>query len=106
MIAERLRSVPGHTVLNAHYTGTFALLGYHFPQRFFNRLGATEVDPDTICNKAGHDALRARVGPGSVVGTLPGAGEATAVMLRLAMVADCPSPEEPALRPTTQLVAA
>ena len=57
LIAERLRSVPGRTVLNAHYTGTFALLGYHFPQRFFNRLGATEVDPDTICNKAGHVAL-------------------------------------------------
>jgi hypothetical protein len=38
--------------------------------------------------------------------TLPGAGEATAVMLRLAMVADCPSPDEPLLRPTTQLVAA
>ena len=57
LIAERLRELPGHTVLNAHYTGTFALLGYHFPQRFFNRLGATEVDPDTICNKAGHVAL-------------------------------------------------
>ena len=25
--------------------------------RFFNRIGATEVDPDTICNKAGHTAL-------------------------------------------------
>lgn len=57
LIAERLRGLPGDTVLNAHYTGTFALLGYHFPQRFFNRLGATEVDPDTICNKAGHVAL-------------------------------------------------
>jgi len=57
LIAGRLRAIPGHTVLNAHYTGTFALLGYHFPQRFFNRLGATEVDPDTICNKAGHVAL-------------------------------------------------
>jgi anaerobic selenocysteine-containing dehydrogenase len=56
-IAGRLRGLPGDTVLNAHYTGTFALLGYHFPQRFFNRLGATEVDPDTICNKAGHVAL-------------------------------------------------
>ena len=56
-IAERLRAIPGESVLNAHYTGTFALLGYHFPQRFFNRLGATEVDPDTICNKAGHVAL-------------------------------------------------
>ena len=48
---------PGETILNAHYTGTFALLGYCFPLRFFNRLGATEVDPDTICNKAGHVAL-------------------------------------------------
>ena len=26
--------------------------------RFFNRLGATEVTPDTICNMAGHVALR------------------------------------------------
>jgi anaerobic selenocysteine-containing dehydrogenase len=56
-VAERLVTVPGDTILNAHYTGTFALLGYHFPQRFFNRLGSTEVDPDTICNKAGHVAL-------------------------------------------------
>src|ERR1700722_4556985 len=38
--------------------------------------------------------------------TLPGAGVATAVMDRLAMVADCPSPDEPAFRPTTQLVPA
>ncbi len=60
-IAERLFSIVsetgGHAVLNAHYTGTFAMIGYHFPLRFFNRLGATEVDPDTICNKAGHVAL-------------------------------------------------
>ena len=60
-IAERLRRVEalagGHTVLNAHYTGTFSLLAFFFPLRFFNRLGATEVDPDTICNKAGHVAL-------------------------------------------------
>jgi len=60
-IAERLRSIEAtagsHTVLNAHYTGTFALLGYSFPLRFFHRLGATEVDPDSICNKAGHVAL-------------------------------------------------
>ncbi len=34
---------------------------------------------------AGHDALRARVGPGAVVGTLPGAGEAAAA------VADAPA---------------
>ncbi len=56
-VAERLAAVPPETILNAHYTGTFALLGFFFPMRFFNRLGATEVDPDTICNKAGHVAL-------------------------------------------------
>jgi anaerobic selenocysteine-containing dehydrogenase len=60
-IAERLRGIEAtagaHTVLNAHYTGTFSLLAFFFPLRFFNRLGATEVDPDTICNKAGHVAL-------------------------------------------------
>jgi anaerobic selenocysteine-containing dehydrogenase len=60
-IAERLRRVEAtagaHTVLNAHYTGTFSLLAFFFPLRFFNRLGATEIDPDTICNKAGHVAL-------------------------------------------------
>ena len=60
-IADRLRRIEAtagaHTVLNAHYTGTFSLLAYSFPLRFFHRLGATEVDPDTICNKAGHVAL-------------------------------------------------
>jgi anaerobic selenocysteine-containing dehydrogenase len=61
-IAGRLgRTVASHggaAILNAHYTGTLGLLAYAFPQRFFNRLGATEVDPDTICNNAGHVALR------------------------------------------------
>lgn len=60
-IAERLCRIEAtagaHTVLNAHYTGTFALLAFFFPLRFFHRLGATEIDPDTICNKAGHVAL-------------------------------------------------
>src|SRR5215210_3997391 len=60
-IAERLSRIEAtagaHTVLNAHYTGTFSLLAYSFPLRFFHRLGATEVDPDSICNKAGHVAL-------------------------------------------------
>jgi anaerobic selenocysteine-containing dehydrogenase len=60
-IAARLAEVasgPGaHTILAAHYTGTFALLGYGFPNRFIRRIGAREVDPDTICNKAGHVAL-------------------------------------------------
>ena len=60
-IAARLRTAVATrgaaSVLNTHYTGTFSLLAYFFPMRFFNRLGATEVDPDTICNKAGHVAL-------------------------------------------------
>jgi anaerobic selenocysteine-containing dehydrogenase len=56
-IAGRLDGVEGPKVLNAHYTGTFSLLAYFYPLRFFYRLGATEVDPDTICNKAGHVAL-------------------------------------------------
>ena len=45
-------------ILNAHYTGTISLLAGMAPIRFFNRLGATEVVPDTICNMAGHVALR------------------------------------------------
>jgi anaerobic selenocysteine-containing dehydrogenase len=45
------------TILNAHYSGTISLLAYLFPLRFFFRLGATEVDPDSICNKAGQVAL-------------------------------------------------
>ena len=69
-IAGRLQGVEGRAVLNAHYTGTFSLLGYFFPLRFFNRLGATEVDPDTICNKAGHVALEYMFGT-SLVGFDP-----------------------------------
>jgi anaerobic selenocysteine-containing dehydrogenase len=45
------------SVVHAHYTGTCSKLGYVFPLRFFHRLGATEVDPDTVCNNAGHVAL-------------------------------------------------
>ncbi len=60
-IAGRLRDISetagAHSILAAHYTGTFALLGYHFPMRFLRRLGAREIDPDTIGNKAGHVAL-------------------------------------------------
>jgi anaerobic selenocysteine-containing dehydrogenase len=63
LIAERLQEIVADpaagagSILNTHYTGTFALLGYGFPQRFMRALGAREVDPDTICNKAGHVAL-------------------------------------------------
>lgn len=45
------------SILHTHYTGTVSLIAGAFPNRFFNRIGATEVDPDTVCNKAGHAAL-------------------------------------------------
>lgn len=65
-IAARLQSViadhGAEAVLHSHYTGTNALIAGNFPSRFFNRIGATEVDPDTVCNKAGHDALRLMFG--------------------------------------------
>lgn len=54
----------------AHYTGTVSKIAYAFPLRFFNRLGATEVEPDTICNMAGHVALQYTIGT-SVVGFDP-----------------------------------
>ncbi|NEO29203.1 MAG: glutamine amidotransferase [Symploca sp. SIO3C6] len=47
----------GSSILHTHYTGTCSLIAGAFPLRFFNRIGATEVDPDTVCNKAGHAAL-------------------------------------------------
>jgi anaerobic selenocysteine-containing dehydrogenase len=60
-IAEGLRRILAtsrpDTILHTHYTGTCSLLAGTFPMRFFHRLGATEVDPDTVCNKAGHVVL-------------------------------------------------
>ncbi len=60
-IASRFKKIideqGAHTILNTHYTGTFAMIGFHFPMRFFNRLGAREVNPDSVCNLAGHIAL-------------------------------------------------
>jgi anaerobic selenocysteine-containing dehydrogenase len=57
-------------VLHCHYTGTCSMLAGGFPMRFFNRFGATEVDPDSICNKAGHVALKLLYGS-SVIGFDP-----------------------------------
>jgi anaerobic selenocysteine-containing dehydrogenase len=84
-IAQRLAEVAGgpgaHTILAAHYTGTLALLGYHFPNRFIRRLGAREVDPDTICNKAGQVALEYLYGT-SLDGFDPrSAGDAACIMV-------------------------
>jgi anaerobic selenocysteine-containing dehydrogenase len=60
-IADRLKRIiagaGAQAILNTHYSGTISLIAYLFPTRFFNRLGATEVSPDTICNMAGHVAL-------------------------------------------------
>ena len=60
-IAERLTHIAktsgAEAILHAHYTGTCSQIAGRFPSRFFNRLGATEVDPDSICNAAGHVAL-------------------------------------------------
>jgi anaerobic selenocysteine-containing dehydrogenase len=64
-IAERLRETAvdrAHTILHTHYTGTCSVIAGNFPMRFFRRLGATEVDPDTVCNKAGHQALAYTIG--------------------------------------------
>ena len=79
-IADRLRGIEGRKVLNAHYTGTFSLLGYFFPLRFFHRLGATEIDPDTICNKAGHVALEYVYGT-SLLGFDPRTADSAACIL-------------------------
>ena len=60
-IAERFRAVIAEhgrrDDRNVHYTGTCALLGYGYPLRLVRRLGATEVEADTVCNLAGHAAL-------------------------------------------------
>ena len=44
-------------ILHAHYTGTCSLIANNFPMRFWHRLGAREVEPDSVCNMAGHVAL-------------------------------------------------
>jgi anaerobic selenocysteine-containing dehydrogenase len=68
---HRISATAGpHTVAYAHYTGTISKIAYAFPVRFFNRLGATEVEPDTICNMAGHVALQYTLGS-SLIGFDP-----------------------------------
>ena len=60
-IGERLNRIReaagGDKILNVHYTGTCSVIAGGFPQRFFEVIGASEVEPDTICNNAGHVAL-------------------------------------------------
>jgi len=80
-IATRLkRIVDPRTIYHTHYTGTVSMIAGNFPCRFFNRLDATEVDPDTVCNKAGHVALADMFGgksagqPAAAVCPKPGRG--------------------------------
>jgi anaerobic selenocysteine-containing dehydrogenase len=77
-IADRLKRIVANVgpqaILNTHYSGTISLIAYLFPTRFFNRLGATEVSPDTICNMAGHVALHYMYGT-SVSGFDPRTGD-------------------------------
>jgi anaerobic selenocysteine-containing dehydrogenase len=61
-IHRTVSSVGAQAVLHAHYQGTYSAIACNFPNRFFHRLGATEVDPSTICDKAGHVALQALYG--------------------------------------------
>lgn len=60
-IAKSLRSISiadgSDKIVHTHYCGTRALLARDFPLRFFNRLGAREVIPETICYSAGATAL-------------------------------------------------
>jgi anaerobic selenocysteine-containing dehydrogenase len=83
-IAGRLKRIVAgagaQAILNTHYSGTISLIAYLFPTRFFNRLGATEVSPDTICNMAGHVALHYVYGT-SVSGFDPRTGDAAACVI-------------------------
>jgi anaerobic selenocysteine-containing dehydrogenase len=62
LIAERFKGIVAEsgpeTIWHTHYTGTCSAIAGGFPQRFFHKLGASEVDPDSICNAAGHAALQ------------------------------------------------
>ncbi|MFT7598785.1 MAG: anaerobic selenocysteine-containing dehydrogenase [Acidimicrobiales bacterium] len=83
-IAERTqRVVDDHgpaAVLHTHYSGTLSLLALEFPMRFFHRLGATEVEPDSICNLAGHVAWSSMFGT-SVAGFDPRSAIASSCIL-------------------------
>ena len=54
---EIAREHSADRIYHTHYTGTCSVIAGQFPKRFFDHIGATEVDPDTICNAAGHTAL-------------------------------------------------
>ena len=53
-------------IVHAHYTGTCSLIANNFPMRFLGRMGAREVEPDTVCNMAGHVALDYAIGTSAI----------------------------------------
>lgn len=68
------------SILHTHYSGTLSLIGYLFPNRLFNYLGASEVDPDSICNAAGHVAWHLQFG-NSIMGFDPRTAKDAACIL-------------------------
>jgi anaerobic selenocysteine-containing dehydrogenase len=60
-IAARLKGIVAKSgpepIYHCHYTGTCSLLATAFPMRFFNKLGASEIEPDSICNLSAHVAF-------------------------------------------------
>ena len=69
-VEQNLSAHGKHSLIHTHYSGTLSLIAYLFPNRLFNYLGASEVDPDTICNAAGHVAWHYTFG-NSVMGFDP-----------------------------------
>ncbi|HET6220594.1 MAG TPA: molybdopterin-dependent oxidoreductase, partial [Dongiaceae bacterium] len=84
-IAERLRDIlDSHgaaPIWHTHYTGTCSKIAGGFPLRFFNRLGAGEVEPDSICNLAGQRALEYMYGTSSIGFDPRAADEAACILL-------------------------
>ena len=83
-IAANLRRIiathGADAILHTHYSGTLSLIAYLFPARFFNHLGASVVDPDSICNAAGHVAWHLLFG-NSVTGFDPRTAKDAACIL-------------------------
>jgi anaerobic selenocysteine-containing dehydrogenase len=84
IVAERLKTIVAahgpEPIFHCHYTGTCSLLAGAFPMRFFNRLGASEVEPDSICNLSAHVALGYMYGT-STLGFDPRTGRDAACIL-------------------------
>lgn len=69
-----------HDILTAHYTGTCSVIANQFPMRFFRAIGATDIEPDTICNLSGHVALNYVTG-NSVLGFDPRTAKDAAALI-------------------------